>query len=166
MSGSGTSELRFRLSIGPIQPRQQSLNIGGLHRRSTPDSQSWRRIAIGSDVEPRAGFFHRGDDRFGVLGLIVSRKLRVSRIGHLEADRRVGARRRVLREKSRPCRMLATHASIAARLARDRASSPLRPPIDSAHFSPSSASSTHSIDGVLMVSPWKMPSINLPPLVI
>src|SRR5918996_242922 len=59
----------------------------------------------------------------------------------------------------------ATHASIAARLPSERAINPLRPPTDSAHLRPSSASSTHSIDGVLIVSPLKMPSISLPPCV-
>ena len=39
-----------------------------------------------------------------------------------------------------------------------------RPPIEAAQRSPSSASSTASSEGVLMVSPLKMPSISLPPL--
>ena len=59
----------------------------------------------------------------------------------------------------------ATHLSSTARLARLRAISAGRPPICSAQRSPSSASSTQSIDGVLIVSPAKMPSISLPPFV-
>src|SRR2546423_886424 len=39
---------------------------------------------------------------------------------------------------------------------------PASPPTHSAHFSESSASSTHSIDGVLIVSPRNTPSISLP----
>ena len=39
---------------------------------------------------------------------------------------------------------------------RQRAISAVRPPIASAHFRPSIASSTHSIEGVLMVSPLKI----------
>ena len=54
---------------------------------------------------------------------------------------------------------------MAARLALLRAISASRPPIDSAQRSPSIASSSQSIEGVLMVSPLKMPSISLPPLV-
>ena len=65
-----------------------------------------------------------------------------------------------------PGRILATQSSMAFRLALDRAMSAGKPPMDSAHFRPSRASSTHSMEGVLMVSPWKIPAISLPPLVI
>src|SRR3954468_5495007 len=54
-------------------------------------------------------------------------------------------------------------AATAARLPSARATSPSRPSTDSAHFNESIASSTHNIDGVLIVSPRKMPSISLPP---
>src|SRR5690349_6309088 len=47
-----------------------------------------------------------------------------------------------------------------------RAISAFRPPTDFAQLSVSSQSSTHSVDGVLMVSPSKMPSLSLPPLVM
>src|SRR5215471_15087327 len=56
--------------------------------------------------------------------------------------------------------------SIAFKFADDRASNAGRPPMDSDHFKPSIASSTQSIDGVLIVSPSKMPAISLPPFVI
>src|SRR3954467_12372048 len=56
-----------------------------------------------------------------------------------------------------------TQAATAARLPSARATSPSRPPTDSAHFNESIASSTHSIEGVLIVSPRKIPSISLPP---
>src|SRR5580704_4318454 len=46
-----------------------------------------------------------------------------------------------------------TQESMVAKFARERATSPARPPMDSAHLSPSRASSTHNIEGVLMVSP-------------
>src|SRR3954471_22652944 len=59
-----------------------------------------------------------------------------------------------------------TQAATVARLPSARATRPSRPPTDSAHFNESIASSTHSIDGVLIVSPRKMPSINLPPEVM
>ena len=55
-----------------------------------------------------------------------------------------------------------TQALIIARLCSERATSPSSPPTLSAHFSESSASSTHSIEGVLIVSPRKTPSISLP----
>src|ERR1700730_7617856 len=67
--------------------------------------------------------------------------------------------------RNRTQAQVSTQALIVARLCSERATSPSSPPTDSAHFSESSASSTHSIDGVLIVSPRKTPSINLPFLV-
>ena len=58
-----------------------------------------------------------------------------------------------------------TQAVMAARLRSQRSISAGRPPMLSAQRRPSSASSTASIEGVLIVSPLKMPSISLPPLV-
>src|SRR5437899_7259677 len=55
-----------------------------------------------------------------------------------------------------------TQPRSVARLRSDLAISPSRPPTDSAHLSESSTSSTHSIDGVLIVSPRNTPSISLP----
>src|SRR5579863_3201165 len=55
-----------------------------------------------------------------------------------------------------------THSLTTARLPSARATQPSSPPTLSAHFSESSASSMHSIEGVLIVSPRKMPSITLP----
>src|SRR5690242_16895568 len=61
---------------------------------------------------------------------------------------------------------LATQLSKARRFAVERAIRHGKPPIDSAHLSPSKASSTHNMEGVLIVSPSKIPAINLPALVI
>ena len=58
---------------------------------------------------------------------------------------------------------LSTQSAITARFASDRAISPRSPPTLSAQRRLSSASSTHSIDGVLIVSPLKMPSFSFPP---
>src|SRR5271169_1066704 len=58
----------------------------------------------------------------------------------------------------------ATHLAIAAKLLSERAISALSPPALSAHLRPSSASSTQSIEGVLIVSPLNTPSISFPPL--
>src|SRR5215472_3689187 len=60
----------------------------------------------------------------------------------------------------------ATQSLTTARLASARARQPSSPPMLSAHFSESSASSMHNIDGVLIVSPRNNPSINLPLLVM
>src|SRR5687767_3269521 len=60
----------------------------------------------------------------------------------------------------------ATIFSSTARLPVDRAIRPLSPPTLSPHFSPSIASSPHSSEGVLMVSPLKIASENLPPEVM
>ena len=65
---------------------------------------------------------------------------------------------------SRPSRCASTHSATAARFASERRISAGRPPTRSAHASPSSASSTHSIDGVLMVEPSKIEPSSLPVL--
>ena len=57
----------------------------------------------------------------------------------------------------------ATHAATAARLASLRRISPGNPPTLSAQRNPSNASSTHSMDGVLIVSPLNTPSASFPP---
>jgi hypothetical protein len=59
----------------------------------------------------------------------------------------------------------ATNFSSTARLPSERAISALRPPTPSPQRRPSIASSTQSSDGVLMVSPLKIASENLPPAV-
>src|SRR5581483_9865311 len=56
--------------------------------------------------------------------------------------------------------------SSTPRLACERAIRPLRPPTLSPHLKPSIASSTHSSEGVLIVSPLKIASENLPPEVM
>ena len=62
--------------------------------------------------------------------------------------------------------LFATQASTAFRLAWLRAISPFSPPMLSAQRSASIWSSTQSMEGVLMVSPLKMPSFSLPFLVM
>src|SRR6185436_4636668 len=57
----------------------------------------------------------------------------------------------------------ATNFSSAPRLASERAISAFRPPMPSPQRRPSIASSTQSSEGVLMVSPLKIASENLPP---
>src|SRR5215207_104418 len=59
----------------------------------------------------------------------------------------------------------ATQSAMTLVLASARAISALRPPTDFAQPSASSQSSTHSIEGVLMVSPSKIASLSFPPLV-
>src|SRR3546814_14229298 len=59
----------------------------------------------------------------------------------------------------------ATILSSAAAFASLRAFRPSSPPSDFAHSSAKIASSTASIDGVLIVSPLNTPSTSLPPLV-
>jgi hypothetical protein len=61
---------------------------------------------------------------------------------------------------------LSIHAEIAARFDSERAMRPFTLPTLSAQLSASSASSTHSIDGVLIVAPWKISSSSLPFLVM
>src|SRR3954468_21994544 len=61
--------------------------------------------------------------------------------------------------------VLATQSAITLALASARARNAFKPPIDLAQPSVSRLSSTHSIEGVLMVSPSKMPWLSLLPLV-
>ncbi len=56
----------------------------------------------------------------------------------------------------------ATKSAKTSKLARLRAIMPRKPPTDFAQFSASITSSTHIMDGVLIVSPTKMPSFSLP----
>src|SRR6187551_2534500 len=60
--------------------------------------------------------------------------------------------------------VFSTQAASAARLRSERAQSSGTPPTLSAQRRLSSASSTHNIEGVLMVEPLKMSSFSLPPL--
>ena len=77
---------------------------------------------------------------------------------HTEVQDRVsGARARKSTQS-----VSATQSAITARLASDRVISAFSPPISEPQINPSKASSTQSIDGVLMVSPRNMPSISLP----
>ena len=61
---------------------------------------------------------------------------------------------------------VSAQANVAAALASTLAIIPLRPPAASAHLRLIRASSTHNIDGVLMVMPSKTSRLTLPPLVI
>ena len=62
--------------------------------------------------------------------------------------------------------VFSTQAARAARLESARRCISTRPPIEAPHFSASMASSTQSMDGVLMVAPSKMSLAILPALVI
>ncbi len=59
-----------------------------------------------------------------------------------------------------------THPSMTAALASARARSTSRPPMSRAHSRATIQSSTQSIEGVLIVSPSKIPRIREPPLVM
>jgi hypothetical protein len=154
-----------RLDECPGEQGQQRLDVGGLGR-------SRRR--------PRcAGLAaHRGSSRHQARRLFLPasprgtsrrppgrpRRARRTRGRRCEAD---GGGERVAGSPARKSTqsVRATHSATAARLASVRAISPGRPPMDSAQRRPSSASSTQSMEGVLMVSPAKMPSMSLPPFV-
>src|SRR5471032_1824630 len=53
-SGCFRAEFLFDLAIGPVEPRQQRLEIALLDGGAAPDAQTWRRVAVGADVV--AGF--------------------------------------------------------------------------------------------------------------
>src|SRR3954452_23162027 len=52
--GNGASgrlgELRLFLGEGPVEPRRQSLEVGGLDGGAAPDAQPRRSIPVGADV--------------------------------------------------------------------------------------------------------------------
>ena len=160
------SESFSDFAVRPVKPRQKSLHVGRIHRRAAPDTQARGRIAIRADIERHAFFIEQRNQRLRVLLLRVGGQRRVSRIFDHETDRRVRARRRILREETRPVGFrdpVFNRFQIRLRTG-DQAgqSADAIPPT----CRPSSASSTHSSEGVLIVSPTKMPAISLPPLVI
>src|SRR5688572_14681820 len=44
------SELRLDLSVAPVEPGRERLEIRRLHRGATPDAQARRRLDVGADV--------------------------------------------------------------------------------------------------------------------
>src|SRR5690606_22201315 len=82
-------------------------------------------------------------------------------------DKQIDVDERVSRRDARKSThgVLSTHADTALKLASDRAIVAFSPPRPSTQRSASNTSSTHNIEGVLMVEPRKIPSFNLPPLV-
>src|SRR3954454_13545916 len=92
------------LGIGPVEPLRQRIEVGLLHRRTAPDAKPRRRVAIGVDVVGDAFLLERGSDPLDELRLRVGGKLHHHGIHHLEADRGVGADRRIDREMLDPRR--------------------------------------------------------------
>ena len=88
----------------PVEPERERLDVVRLHGRAAPDAQAGRRVAVGVYVVGDALLFERGGEALHERGLRVRRELEHRRIDHLQADRGVGADRRVLGEKVDPGR--------------------------------------------------------------
>ena len=44
----GSALLDF--AVGPLDPREQGFDVGGLHRGAAPDAQAGRSVAVGAEV--------------------------------------------------------------------------------------------------------------------
>ena len=120
-----------------------------------------RRVAIGADVVGRVLLLRAAWRSPSAAPCWPRRRSGRRTAGRPTCSSGSPDRSRDARSSRRDC----TQRSSAAALASARAISASRPPIRSAQSSANSQSSTHSIEGVLIVSPLKMPSISLPPLV-
>src|SRR6266511_3797753 len=94
----------FALGEGPIEPQCERFDIRALHRRTAPDAQAWRRIAIGVDVVGDVLLLQRGSDAFHERRLRVGGKLCHRRVDDLQAYRGVGAQGRIAGQKLDPRR--------------------------------------------------------------
>src|SRR5215510_7118147 len=90
--------------IGPVEPRHQGLDVGGLDGRAAPDTQARRRVAVGRDVVGDAFLLQRRRHALGEGGLPVCRQPAHRRVANLEAYGRVRADRRVRRQEVDPGR--------------------------------------------------------------
>src|SRR5713226_5901039 len=98
----GSRRLRQRvLAPGkcPVEPERKRLDIGALDGGAAPDAQAGRRIAVGIDVVGDAFLLHCRSHALDERGLGLGGKPADRGIDHLQADRGVGADRRVLGEK-------------------------------------------------------------------
>ena len=113
---------------------------------------------------PVAGATYLFGQRGGLVTLIFAVLVMLSRFPSVLSNR-VDALMEVIAISFVGYMLVLILACLRRNVSRLRAINASHPPICSAHLRPSIASSTAIIDGVLMVSPRKMPSINLPPLV-
>ena len=152
---------------GPVEPGRQRLDVGRLDGGAAPDAQARRGVAIGADVVGDAFASPAAEVIALAKAAAASARQRGDGgVDDLEADRGVGAGRRVRGEELDPGRCSVDPVCQHRRGWRRRGrSGPSRPPTAFAQSSASMSSSTPSIEGVLMVSPSKMPSISLPPVV-
>jgi len=100
-------------------------------------------------------------------GRLGFRRKAVSRwVDNLQTDRGVGAQHRIARQKIDPWAFSPPNRRWFLALRRRALAGPsIRRPTSPSRVRRDSPPRT-SIDGVLMVSPWKMPSLSLPPLVM
>ena len=94
MSGVRSGVLKFGSDRreGPVEPRQQFLDIRRLYGRPDPDTQTRRRLSVGVKVEAGAFFLNQGDHLLHKRFLRVGIKFCDPWIGYFEGDARVGAR--------------------------------------------------------------------------
>src|SRR5437762_13594905 len=92
------------LGEGPVEPQRERLDICALDRRTAPDAQARRRIAVSIDVVSDALLLERGGDALDEAGLRFGGKFCHRWIDHPQAHRGVGPQRRIAREKLDPRR--------------------------------------------------------------
>ena len=155
--------------VGPGQPFEGDLRVGRVDGRAAPEAEARRGFAVAGDVVD--GLLCRGPATFLKKAAWSSG---LSLVNHgavtfrqIEVELRISGG--PARKSIQSC--LATNSATACRLAWLRAMQASRPVLpaklnDLPQLSVSIQSSTQSIDGVLMVSPSKMPPISLPALVM
>src|SRR5471032_2312727 len=89
-SGCFRAEFLFDLAVGPVEPRQQRLEIALLDGGAAPDAQSGRGVAIGADVVARLLGLQQIGHLLGRCSLLVRRERGEPRRGDVEAYRGVG----------------------------------------------------------------------------
>src|SRR5580692_8037685 len=87
---------------GPVEPGRQRAQVVGVDRGAAPDAQARRRIAVAADVERDALLLQQRGEALGEVRLGVVGQGGDLRRDHLQADRGVGAARRILGQETDP----------------------------------------------------------------
>src|SRR5207249_9534632 len=90
------------LGEGPVEPQRERLDIRALDRRTAPDAQARRRIAVSIDVVSDALLLERGGDALDEAGLRFGGKLCHRWIHHPQHHGAVDPKRGPRRENPTP----------------------------------------------------------------
>src|SRR5581483_1364618 len=97
--------LGFDFAIGPVEPGQQRIDIAGLDRRSAPDPQARRGVAIGTGIEADTLGLDGGREFLRDFLLCRGREVAEPRIGDGQAHAGRRSDRRIFRQERRPAAM-------------------------------------------------------------